>query len=125
MLLERKLVKILWKENQKGILRNRRDFVKFVAKQTWPFLRWCFYDTKKFTNTIDFILGDCMKYDYINCDDKSINENIEVTTQGRDFIKIPLGFSEEFLKRRKRTVIGVVGTVLVIGLTWFTAHFWP
>ncbi|MDQ3089793.1 MAG: hypothetical protein M3Q24_01395 [bacterium] len=52
---------------------------------------------------INNLIIDCLEYKYL---EKNDNQNLYVTTQGRDFIT-KLGFIEEYLKRRKRTLVGI------------------
>lgn len=130
MLLQRRLVKILDEynlNNQVGIIRQA--FVLYVIEnKLWPRINYFWYKKDKFCRKIDAILGDCIRgtYGYISEDDDG--KTILVTIKGRDFIKIPLGFFEEFLKRRKRTshfLFGGALGVIISVLTWFVVHFWP
>jgi len=130
MLLQRRLVKILEEynlNNQYGI--TRQDFVAFITEnKLWPRINYFWYKKNKFSRKVDAVLGDCIRgaYGYISEDDDGLT--ILVTTRGRDFIKMPLGFFEEFLKRRKRTshfLFGGALGVVITALAWFIAYLWP
>lgn len=131
MLLERRLVTILWNENWKrGNKYNKEEFVEFIGTKKWP--RWNYLFRSKdnrFRNKISFILEDCVEYGYI-ISAKKLQEDEELSTQklkvskaGRDFLKFG-GFFEEYFKRRKRYMNFFFGGAfgLIIGLIY---HFWP
>ncbi len=100
MLLERRLVKILNNYNICKGETNRSDFVNYITRsKIWPRINYYFvFNNQIFRRKIEICLDDCLAYGFIN------EKEFTVTKQGRDYIKL-LGFLEEFLKRRKRTVV--------------------
>lgn len=104
MLLERRLVKILedyYIRKPTGI--NRQDFIIYITNN----LKWhgfnYFLKKNEFSNKIDRLLTDCIDGKYITESDGILN----VTTKGRDFIKLE-GFLEEVLKKRGRLHRGLL-----------------
>jgi len=118
MLLERKLVKIL--ENyyiKESAEINRQEFIAYIASN----LKWLrfnyFLKNDAFKNKIDHVLTDCIDSNFIVESTGIIN----VTTKGRDFIKLG-GFLEEILKKRGRLHRGLLqilsGAAVGAIITW-------
>lgn len=102
MLLERRLVKILWNEMlASGIIYYSESFVDLVETKKWPRCNYLIFHTndEKFKNRISFFLKDCIEYGYIK-KDKETNL-LSVTKSGRDFLTFG-GLLEEYFKRRHR-----------------------
>ena len=125
MLLQRKLIKKLDDYNlnhDEGI--SRQQLVDSITKlKIWPYCFW--YGQERFRRKINTVLGDSIRgeYDYIAEDDD--RESLVVTTRGREFIKLPFGFFEEVLKRRRRTSHFLFGGAIFSTLTGLVVHFWP
>lgn len=119
MLLERKLVEML--ENHiihKGEI-SRSDFINYVTKERfWPRVNYPLISDEMFRRKMEGKIIDCIKRELV----EEENGKIKVNMQGRDFLKI-LGFFEEFLKRRKRSVIGVLGFIIGTIVTLLISYF--
>lgn len=124
MLLDFGLVKTLEEYNlshKDGI--SHKDFVEYVANKS--FLRFVlrinyFLDSKeKLFRRIDAAVEDCIERDYIKRDS---GKKLLVTARGRDLVRLPLGFFEDFLRSRKRTVVGGVAISVI---AWLITHLWP
>ena len=118
MLLERKIIAMLNNYNiYKGTI-SRGDFVDYVISKKWPrinyvlFCRW-----KAFKRRLEIAIDDCIKRKFMED-----SGNIKATEKGRDYIKI-LGFIEEFLKRRKRTVVNTLLIVSGVLITYIVNFF--
>lgn len=118
MLLERRLVKILedyYIRKPTGI--NRQEFIIYITnKLKWHRFNY-FLKKDEFSNKIVRLLIDCIDGEYITESDGVIN----VTTKGRDFIKLG-GFIEEVLKKRGRLHRGLLqilsGATIGAIITW-------
>ena len=105
MLLERRLVKILWDETlNNGEISSKEDFVEFfIATKKWPCSR-----CEQCKNRISFALEHCIQHSYI-----TKKPPFEVTAQGKAFIQ-KVGYFEEILKRHRRTSIAFGATLALI-----------
>ncbi len=120
MLLGRRLVKILDSYIIcKGEI-NRSDFINYVTNdRLWPRINYYLvYQEEMFKRRTNNTIDDCIAYKFI-AEEK---EKLKVTEKGRDYIKL-LGFFEEFLKRRKRTVVSVISLVVSLLIAYLIAHF--
>lgn len=110
---QKKLVKLLNRynlNNPEGIVE--KELIKYVTPQiSYP--------------SIKNLLVDSIAHEYIYVEKES--EKLVVTWRGRDFTETPLGFFEEYFKRRQRTarafvswLLGIVTTIVTgIGVYYF------
>lgn len=120
MLLGRRLVKILDSYIIcKGEI-NRSDFINYITNdRLWPRINYYLvYRKEMFKRRINNIIDDCIAYEFI----MEEKEKLKVIKKGRDYIKL-LGFFEEFLKRRKRTVVNIISLVISLLIAYLIAHF--
>ena len=121
MLFERRIVQILNEYNiYKGTI-SHGDFVDFVITRKWPRINYFFSCSKEaFRRKLETAIDDCIEYEFIKHNEDS--DNIKVTEKGRDYIK-KLGFIEEFLKRRKRTIVNSLLLTLGAIVTYLVNFF--
>lgn len=118
MLLERRLVKILNNYNiYKGLI-SLDNFIDYVLKIKWPRINYFYYRDGIFRRIIKIAIDDCIAYEFIINE----NNNLKVTNKGRDHIKL-LGFVEEFLKRRKRTIVNTSSFIFGGLITYLVSYF--
>ena len=111
--LERKLVEYLNNKFLDGDKINHDNFLNYVVEKKWPRINYLFwFKGDKFKRKIEDVLDDCIAYKYID-------KNYKVTRQGRDFLTLPLGFVEEFLKRRKRSIVIILVAIIPSVVTYF------
>lgn len=119
--LERKLIKYLDKKFLNGDNITRDIFINFIVEKKWPRINYYFwFKGKRFERKIENVLDDCVKHEYLNKEDGDSNV-LKLSTRGRDFLNL-LGFAEEYLKRRKRSVIVMLG--ILISILNFAALFY-
>lgn len=120
MLLQRKVVEILNDYNISNGSISLDDFVNYVLKGKWPQINYYYCKDNVFKRKIETAIKDCMERDYAFIVDK--NGDIRVTHKGRDFLKI-LGFFEELLKRRKRTIVNTTSFIFGGLVTYLVNYF--
>lgn len=116
MFLKRKFVALLQDYHiKRGWAIAPATFLEYAIKRKWPRLNYPFLTNDEYKRLIDLTLVDCIKGDkkYIGYTN-NLEQFLQVTPEGRKFIKWPFFFSEMALEHKGLAILFGSGFATIV-----------